>query len=173
MVATPQLRSLKTRDLLSAPTKKIQLTPRQALKRLGVRLVWEHRPQHSYDRGVFTLPPELKRAEADLWHEVAHYQVAPDRWRRAPNFGLGSSPWCEDYLRRPLRSDRVIKLEESRASLLGICWARCRGYSATQLLDQHRWFMSASEAVDWYTIGRHLAWLQRHGLVDDQGVPVL
>jgi hypothetical protein len=109
-----------------------------------------------------------------LLHEVAHWQLADRRRRRAREFGLGPGPETGHRaaaLRATVLTGMAREREEAMASLLGILWEVELGQPAlASFLDQN-WL----EGADRPGTARHfeatLARLVRAGLVDLSGRP--
>jgi hypothetical protein len=151
-------------------------TPRQVLRRLGVDVVRVGAdPDLLYDGEKFYFPDYLckPRREPDLWHEVAHYQVASPEGRGQANFGLGSSPFCR-VNSKPTRSGGIADDEESLASALGICWARARGYRlVVDILHDHNWVWAPEreDPTEWGYFHSTLQELQTRSLIDNNYLP--
>lgn len=74
-----------------------------------------------------------------LYHELAHFQVAPAPLRRRPEFGCGAASDTNiDYGRR-LRPVKDAQDHEERASILGILWMRYHRYPWARTVDEHSW----------------------------------
>jgi hypothetical protein len=109
-----------------------------------------------------------------LLHEVAHYQVAAPRRRRAIDFGLGTGT---ETGRRTV-ADRAVLLtgirrerEEALASLLGILWEASLGHPAlASFLDQN-WLEGAGRPGTAAHFEATLRQLRIAGLVDPRGKP--
>ncbi|MGH6982380.1 MAG: hypothetical protein ACREFC_14355 [Stellaceae bacterium] len=109
-----------------------------------------------------------------LLHEVAHWQMAGPRRRRAFEFGLGPGPETGHRAaadRATLLTGLAREREEATASLLGILWeAELRQPALASSLDQN-WL----EGADRPGAARHfettLALLIRAGLVKVDGSP--
>jgi hypothetical protein len=109
-----------------------------------------------------------------LLHEVAHYQVAAPRRRRAVDFGLGTGT---ETGRRAV-ADRAALLhgirrerEEALASLLGILWEASLGHPAlASFLDQN-WLEGAGRPGTAAHFETTLRRLRAEGLVDPDGTP--
>lgn len=61
---------------------------------------------------------------AALCHEIAHYEVSPEKLRNEPYFGLGCVTGTTELRVTPITAQRL----EEEASLLGIC--RCKLFGA-------------------------------------------
>ena len=109
-----------------------------------------------------------------LLHEVAHWQMAGPRRRRAYEFGLGPGPETGHRAaaeRATLLTGTAREREEAMASLLGILWeVELRQPALASFLDQN-WL----EGADRPGAARHfeitLRRLIRAGLVDLAGRP--
>jgi hypothetical protein len=111
-----------------------------------------------------------------LLHEIAHWQLADPRRRRAREFGLGPGPETGHRaaaLRATLLTGMAREREEAMASLLGILWeAELHQPALASFLDQN-WLEGADRpgaAAHFETI---LARLVRAGLVDFAGRPMI
>jgi hypothetical protein len=109
-----------------------------------------------------------------LLHEVAHWQLADARRRRAFEFGLGPGPETghRDAARRATRLTGLSRdREEAMASLLGILWeAELRQPALASFLDQN-WLEGADRPGTIAHFARVLASLRRNGLVTNAGRP--
>ncbi len=109
-----------------------------------------------------------------LLHEIAHWQMADGRRRRAPEFGLGPGPETGHRVaaeRATLLTGMAREREEAIASLLGILWETAlRQPALASFLDQN-WL----EGADRPGTARHFeATVERlisAGLVDLAGRP--
>lgn len=99
----------------------------------------------------------------EIYHEIAHYQVATPRERQLPNYGLGNtSDWASPDTARGRRRDRT----EQRASVLGILWLmECAPDYARDEMSEHGW---ECDATLWETTLK----LYRLGLITADGVPL-
>ena len=120
-----------------------------------------------------------ERANADteafvLTHEVAHFQLASPKRRRAIDFGLGAGPDTLDRAAAEgaasltqLAGDR----EEAMVSLLGILWEVALGQPAlASFLDQN-WLEGAGTVRAAAHFTAVLQRLRAGGFLDDAGQP--
>jgi len=111
-----------------------------------------------------------------LLHEIAHWQMANARRRRAPEFGLGPGPETGHRAaaeRATLLTGVTREREEAMASLLGILWETALGQPAlASFLDQN-WLEGAERPGAARHFETVLARLIRAGLVDLAGRPQL
>lgn len=80
---------------------------------IGVRIRRHNRPSYNYDgRGI------IRTSTYDVFHELAHYQLASPTRRGVPDYGLGEGPTSKT------RTEQMVGAmdEEKMASLLGILW---------------------------------------------------
>ncbi|HEX4111880.1 MAG TPA: hypothetical protein VH020_05035 [Stellaceae bacterium] len=111
-----------------------------------------------------------------LLHEIAHWQLADRRRRRAREFGLGPGPET-GHRAAAERATLLIGLarerEEALASLLGILWeADLRQPALASFLDQN-WLEGADRPGAAAHFETTLARLIDCGLVDVEGRPVI
>jgi hypothetical protein len=111
-----------------------------------------------------------------LLHEIAHWQMAGERRRRAREFGLGPGPETGHRAaaeRATLLTGMAREREETMASLLGILWETELGQPAlASFLDQN-WLEGADRPGAARHFEKTLARLIRAGLVDLAGRPQL
>jgi hypothetical protein len=109
-----------------------------------------------------------------LLHEVAHWQLASARRRRAYEFGLGPGPETGHRAaaaRATLLTGLAREREEAMASLLGILWeTELRQPALASFLDQN-WLEGAGRPGAARHFETTLARLERAGLVDLDGSP--
>jgi len=109
-----------------------------------------------------------------VFHEIAHWQIAPPHRRALYDFGLGAGPETG----RIAEADAVVSVdnavkeeEENLASLLGILWEAVHDEPAVLAFAEQNWL----ELYDRPHTHRHfstcLAALKARGLVDGQGLP--
>jgi hypothetical protein len=75
---------------------------------------------------------------SDLFHEVAHWLLAPPRRRKLPGYGLGSEPYAGATLMAVVSGGFASK-EEGQASVLGICYERAFGEDWWDTAEEHNW----------------------------------
>jgi hypothetical protein len=109
-----------------------------------------------------------------LLHEIAHWQLAGPRRRRAFEFGLGPGPETGHRaaaLRATLLTGMAREREEAMASLLGILWEVELGQPAlASFLDQN-WLEGAGRPGTARHFETTLTRLICHGLADCTGRP--
>jgi hypothetical protein len=109
-----------------------------------------------------------------LLHEVAHWQMADARRRRACEFGLGPGPETGHRAaaeRATLLTGMAREREEALASLLGILWeTELRQPALASFLDQN-WLEGAGRPGAAGHFEATLTRLVRAGLVDLAGRP--
>jgi len=110
-----------------------------------------------------------------IFHEIAHWQIAPPERRDLYDFGLGAGPETgriDDANAAACVDNTVKEHEENLASLLGILWETVHDEPAVLAFAEQNWL----ELYDRPHTQRHfvecLAELQRRGLVDERGVPI-
>jgi hypothetical protein len=109
-----------------------------------------------------------------LLHEIAHWQLAGPRRRRAYEFGLGPGPETGHRAaaeRATLLTGLTREREEAMASLLGILWEVQLGQPAlASFLDQN-WLEGADRPGSARHFENTIRRLVRAGLVDSRGRP--
>jgi hypothetical protein len=119
----------------------------------------------------------VSTSPANLLHEVAHFQIAPD-WRRfKPGYGLGVEP--EGSCRPPqLVPDLRTEIEEGLASTLGILWEAHLGYPGWNDTARSHGWGEARDDEDFKDVAEFLKAareqsrkLLRLGLITAEGVP--
>jgi len=113
---------------------------------------------------------------ASILHEIAHWQITPYERRKIPDFGLGSGPDTgmkgdSDRFRCVGVDDQIE--EENMASLLGILWEVQLGIPAVISFWEQNWlelYYRQSTADHFIRIFNKL---QKIGLVNFWGVPIL
>ncbi len=150
---------------------------RLALTRLARRHGVPIRPG-SPSRG-FGWDGQIMRAGTEayvLLHEIAHWQMADGRRRRAPEFGLGPGPETGHRAaaeRATLLTGLAREREEAMASLLGILWeTELRQPALASFLDQN-WLEGAGRPGAARHFEAVLARLCRSGLINLDGSPRL
>jgi len=110
-----------------------------------------------------------------LLHEIAHWQMADARRRRAVEFGLGPGPETGHRAaaeRATLLTGLAREREEAMASLLGILWEAALGQPAlASFLDQN-WLEGAGRPGTAAHFEATLTRLMRAGLVNRAGRPL-
>lgn len=110
-----------------------------------------------------------------VFHEIAHWQIAPVERRALPDFGLGAGPETGfiDAANRAVCVDFATKeREENLASLLGILWETEHGEPAILAFAEQNWLELPERANTHAHFAQHLEMLRERGLIDDEGRPV-
>jgi hypothetical protein len=111
-----------------------------------------------------------------LLHEIAHWQLADRRRRRAFEFGLGPGPETGHRAaarRATLLTGLAREREEALASLLGILWeTELRQPALASFLDQN-WLEGADRPGAAAHFEATVSGLLRSGLIDRNGSPRL
>jgi len=131
-------------ELHSAPRKPIRddngrrrATALRTLRRFGMRLVNEP-PVGCAWTGTHLF--HATHSIPELYHELAHFQVAPEPLRVQQEFGLGSGVHTTLPVRTPLGYCPPPRRHfEPLASLLGILWLRAKGCPWQTTLQDHNW----------------------------------
>lgn len=117
----------------SASHKKLAL---HTLRRFGMQTCDEHPEKGLWDGKTLW---HAGLCVPSLYHELAHFQVAPARLRRRSEFGCGAASETDiDYGYR-LRPVKNAQDYEERASILGILWLRYRKCPWARVVDEHCW----------------------------------
>ncbi len=155
-------------DLHAGRAKAIDLAARMGIRTLdedpAVAFSWDGRIIRS-------------RSETSVvFHEIAHWQIAPEERRALPDFGLGAGPETGqiDAANAAVCVAFAVKEEEENlASLLGILWETEYDEPAILAFAEQNWL----ELYDRPHTQRHfvtcLESLQKRGLVDNAGRPHL
>lgn len=111
-----------------------------------------------------------------VFHEIAHWQIAPVERRALYDFGLGAGPETariDDANAASCVDNATKEHEENLASLLGILWEVAHDEPAVLAFAEQNWL----ELYDRPHTQRHFAdclgQLRARGLIDDKGIPVL
>ena len=109
-----------------------------------------------------------------VFHEVAHWQIAPALRRALYDFGLGAGPETGRIAEANAAAcvDNAVKEEEENlASLLGILWETAHDEPAVLAFAEQNWL----ELYDRPHTQQHfiacLEKLRTRGLIDDTGAP--
>src|SRR4051812_45589111 len=110
-----------------------------------------------------------------VFHEIAHWQIAPSERRKLYDFGLGAGPETGRIAEANAAAcvgDDVKEEEENLASLLGILWEVEHDEPAVLAFAEQNWleFYGRPSTHDHFIA--HLAQLRARELVDDDGRPV-
>lgn len=89
---------------------------------------------------------------SDILHEVAHWLCAPVSRRRLPGFGLGPDSWGGQS-ERSVTADEA-RVEEERASAIGILAERFFGLPWKRTFSDHAWDGDDSGKNRFATISR-------------------
>jgi hypothetical protein len=153
-------------DLHAGRAKAVTLA-----QRMGIPVCDEEPAQaFSWDGHVIRTQSET----SVVFHEVAHWQIAPPARRALYDFGLGAGPETGriDEANAVVTVDNAVKEEEENlASLLGILWEVAHDEPAVLAFAEQNWL----ELYDRPHTQRHfvdcLAQLRARGLIDDAGHP--
>jgi hypothetical protein len=109
-----------------------------------------------------------------LFHEIAHWQLAPAARRPVPDFGLGAGP--ETGRKAEADAARVADLatqidEECGASILGILWEAAAGGPAIEAFLEQNWLECFDSAGTHRLFAATLRDLRNRGLIDEGAVP--
>ena len=110
-----------------------------------------------------------------VFHEIAHWQIAPDERRTLPDFGLGAGPetgFIDEANRAACVDFAVKEREENLASLLGILWETEYGEPAILAFAEQNWLELPERANTHAHFVEHLEMLKERGLIDVDGRPV-
>ncbi len=141
--------------------------------RLGIAVCDEEPAQSfSWDGRVIRTRSET----SVVFHEIAHWQIAPPERRGLYDFGLGAGPESGRIVEANAAAcvdDATKEHEENLASLLGILWECAHDEPAILAFAEQNWL----ELYDRPHTQRHfvdcLGELERRGLVDAAGHPRL
>ena len=153
-------------DLHAGRQKAIDLAAR-----IGIATLDEEPAQaFSWDGAVIRTRSET----SVVFHEVAHWQIAPPARRTLYDFGLGAGPETgrtHEANAAACVAFAVQEQEENLASLLGILWEVAHDEPAVLAFAEQNWL----ELYDRPHTQRHfaecLAELMRRGLIDEAGFP--
>jgi hypothetical protein len=111
-----------------------------------------------------------------VFHEVAHWQIAPATRRGLPDFGLGAGPetgHVDTANRAACVDDATKELEENLASLLGILWEVAHDEPAILAFAEQNWLELYDRPGTPAHFIRCLEALRTRGLIDADGRPRL
>jgi len=116
------------------------------------------------------------RSEASVvFHEIAHWQIAPQARRALPDFGVGAGPETG----RVAEADAAISVddatreeEENLSSLLGILWEVAHDEPALLAFAEQNWLELYDRPSTAQHFARCVALLRTKGLIDADGHPV-
>ncbi|MHB1204770.1 MAG: elongation factor P hydroxylase [Rhodospirillaceae bacterium] len=109
-----------------------------------------------------------------VFHEVAHWQIAPAERRALYDFGLGAGPETGhiDQANRAACVDFATQeKEENLASLLGILWEVEFDEPAILAFAEQNWLELAERPYTRTHFAAHLDELKARGLIDADGRP--
>ncbi len=120
--------------------------------------------------------PHRRREPETLIHDVAHYLVCPVRRRRVGDFGLGPDPDMHSVPGYDRQAPEIVtgdyaNREEHRASILGILIEAAIMGNAKRRFEEHSWHNIDNERDR--DFDNAVAWLLRHGHIDDRGNPMV
>lgn len=110
-----------------------------------------------------------------VFHEIAHWQVAPPERRALPDFGVGAGPETGriDEANAAACVDAAAKEdEENLSSLLGILWEAEYDEPAILAFAEQNWLELYDRPSTPAHFARCLRELKTRGLVGDDGRPV-
>ena len=105
---------------------------------------------------------------SDIFHELAHWLIAPKTRRRLPEYGLGEA---YDTGRKAAAnnaravSEAYAQQEEEMASLLGIAFLGVFGMNVKAALHRHGWLGGCSEHFNQASVWGTIARLNGRGLL--------
>lgn len=153
-------------DLHAGRAKAVTLA-----QRMGIPVCDEEPAQaFSWDGQVIRTQSET----SVVFHEVAHWQIAPPARRALYDFGLGAGPETGriDEANAAVTVDNATKEEEENlASLLGILWEVEHDEPAVLAFAEQNWLELYERSHTQRHFVECLAQLQARGLVDDAGRP--
>jgi hypothetical protein len=139
--------------------------------RLGITMLDEEPAR------AFSWDGRLLRVRSEacvLFHEIAHWLLAPGARRRLPDFGLGAGPEtgrkAEADRARTVAEERRIA-EECEASLLGILWEAAFGGPAIDAFLEQNWLERFDREGTHALFRSTLAALLGRGLIDGNAEP--
>ena len=110
-----------------------------------------------------------------VFHEIAHWQIAPPARRELFDFGVGAGPETGriDEANAVVRVDAATKEdEENFSSLLGILWETAHGEPAVLAFAEQNWLELYDRPHTRAHFARCLEALRTLGLIDDEGMPL-
>jgi len=111
-----------------------------------------------------------------VFHEIAHWQIAPPARRALYDFGLGAGPESGRIAEANdvCRVDFAIQEEEENlASLLGILWETAHDEPAVLAFAEQNWLEFYDRPHTQRHFATYLEKLQQRGLIDAAGNPLL
>lgn len=110
----------------------------------------------------------------DIFHDVAHFQVAHPTRRFSPEYGLGSDVYFKGPKNQALTCQISLaeqELEEKEASALGILWEFSLGCDHQATLEVHGWTVNGQFLLPYYFTDT-LKRLHSKGLISKEGHPL-
>lgn len=110
-----------------------------------------------------------------VFHEIAHWQIAPRERRSLPDFGVGAGPETGrvDEANAAIRVDAATREEEENlSSLLGILWEVEYGEPAILAFAEQNWLELYDRPSTPAHFARCVHKLKALGLLGDDGRPV-
>lgn len=130
------------------PIVSCEIQRRQALqiaRRLGIRTRYKGTYTWNGRTLLVSAKPPFSRTPADLYHEIAHFQIAPQKFRHLLEYGLGYDPGSHS-LSAPIPTRwkgpvnwPAAQEEEEWVSALGILWERECGGDYMNTVYEHSW----------------------------------
>lgn len=126
---------------------------------------------------AFSWDGEVIRTRSEtsvVFHEVAHWQIAPPARRTLPDFGVGAGPETGRIAdaNAAVCVDAATKEEEENlSSLLGILWEAEYGEPAILAFAEQNWLEFYDRPSTPAHFARCLRTLQARGLVGEDGRP--
>lgn len=111
-----------------------------------------------------------------VFHEIAHWQIAPAERRPLPDFGVGAGPetGCIAEANAALCVDAAaVEEEENLSSLLGILWEAEYAEPAILAFAEQNWLELYDRTSTPAHFARCLRMLKARGLIGEDGRPVL
>jgi hypothetical protein len=111
-----------------------------------------------------------------VFHEIAHWQIAPLERRSLLDFGVGAGPETGrvDEANKAMCVDAAtMEEEENLSSLLGILWEVEYDEPAILAFAEQNWLELYERPSTAQHFARCVGELQRRGLIDADGRPVL
>jgi hypothetical protein len=110
-----------------------------------------------------------------LFHEIAHWQLAPVVRRDLPDFGLGAGPETGRKAEADAArvADQATQIdEECAASILGILWEAAHGGPAIEAFLEQNWLECFDSTGTHRLFAVTLRALRARGLIDELARPV-
>ena len=140
--------------------------------RLGIPVIDED-PAAAFSWGGCAI--RTRSETSVVFHEIAHWQIAPPARRALYDFGLGAGPEtgciAEANAAACVGND-VKEDEENLASLLGILWEVEHGEPAVLAFAEQNWLELYDRPSTQAHFIAYVDALRTRGLIDDSGRPV-